>query len=183
MPSAARPFTADLVMELVTRGVVVAPLTLHAGVSSLEAGEPPLAERYKVPPATARLVNLTRRSGGRVVAVGTTAARALETVARPDGSVAPGRGWTDLVLSPRRQARTIDALITGWHEPESSHLLLLEAVAGAELVRRAYEAALAHRYRWHEFGDSCLFLAPRAAAPVHTRRDETSTSTPPQSDW
>jgi len=103
-------------------------------------------------------VNATRATGGRVVAVGTTVARALETVAEPDGTVRVGAGWTDLVLSPDRPARAVDGLVTGWHEPEASHLLLLEAVAGADLVRRAYAAALARGYLWHEFGDSCLLL-------------------------
>jgi S-adenosylmethionine:tRNA ribosyltransferase-isomerase len=158
MPSAARPFTEALVTELAVRGITVAPITLHAGVSSLEAGEPPLPERFHVTDTTARLVEHTRYNGGRVVAVGTTVTRALETVAAGDGSVTAGEGWTDLVLSPDRPARVVDGLITGWHTPESSHLLLLEAVAGADLVNAAYVAALEGKYLWHEFGDSCLFL-------------------------
>jgi S-adenosylmethionine:tRNA ribosyltransferase-isomerase len=161
MPSAGRPFTTGLVTELVSAGVIVAPITLHAGVSSLEEGEPPLPERYRVPRATARLVNLTRASGGRVVAVGTTVTRALETVAHVDGWVGPRSGWTDLVLGPNRPARVVDGLITGWHAPGASHLWLLEAVAGAELVAPAYQEALRHRYLWHEFGDSCLLLPKR----------------------
>ena len=111
-----------------------------------------------MPEPTARLVNLTRNAGGRVVAVGTTSTRALETVAEPDGTVRAGRGWTDLVLGPDRPARAVNGLITGWHDPGASHLLLLEAVAGAELVGRAYRAAVRNGYRWHEFGDSCLLL-------------------------
>ncbi|HEX2196271.1 MAG TPA: S-adenosylmethionine:tRNA ribosyltransferase-isomerase [Actinomycetota bacterium] len=158
MPSAARPFTHRLVTELVTRGITLAPVVLHCGVSSLEAGEPPEDERYEVPEATARLVNATRLGGGRVIAVGTTATRALETVARRDGTVRAGRGVTDLVLDPSRPPRAVDGLVTGWHPPGASHLSLLEAVAGADLVDTAYEVALAHRYLWHEFGDSCLFL-------------------------
>jgi S-adenosylmethionine:tRNA ribosyltransferase-isomerase len=161
MPSAGRPFTTGLVTQLVSAGVIVAPITLHTGVSSLEEGEPPLPERYRVPRATARLVNLTRASGGRVVAVGTTVTRALETVAHVDGWVGPGSGWTDLVLGPNRPARVVDGLITGWHAPGASHLSLLEAVAGAELVAEAYQEALRHRYLWHEFGDSCLLLPKR----------------------
>jgi S-adenosylmethionine:tRNA ribosyltransferase-isomerase len=161
MPSAARPFTDALVTECAVRGITVAPITLHAGVSSLEAGEPPLPERFHVPEATARLVGHTRRNGGRVIAAGTTVTRALETVAAEDGSVDAGEGWTDLVLSPDRHARAVDGLITGWHTPESSHLLLLEAVAGTDLVERAYAAALEEKYLWHEFGDSCLFLPAR----------------------
>lgn len=161
MPSAARPFTERLVTELVARGVAFAPVVLHCGVSSPEIGEPPQEERYEVPPATARLVNDTRRAGGRVIAVGTTVTRALETVARRDGSVEARAGVTDLVLDGSRPARVVDGLVTGWHPPGASHLSLLEAVAGPELVGRSYESALARRYRWHEFGDSCLLL-PRA---------------------
>jgi S-adenosylmethionine:tRNA ribosyltransferase-isomerase len=161
MPSAGRPFTAELVTGLVAAGIAVAPVTLHTGVSSLEGDEPPQPERFRVPEHTARQVNLARGTGGRVVAVGTTVARALETVARPDGTVVAGQGWTELVLGPDRPARVVDGLVTGWHEPHASHLLLLEAVAGAELVQGAYDAALANRYLWHEFGDSCLLFRPR----------------------
>ena len=158
MPSAGRPFTTELVTSLITRGVRIAPITLHAGVSSQEAGEAPVPERYKVPEATAELVNLTRRAGHQVIATGTTVARALETVADASGSVTSGHGWTSLVLGPDRPARVVDGLITGWHEPGSSHLLLLEAVAGVDLVSAAYEQAIVRGYLSHEFGDSSLLL-------------------------
>lgn len=160
MPSAARPFTRRLVTEMVTAGINLAPVVLHCGVSSLETGELPQAERFQVPPATAWLVNETHKAGGRVIAAGTTVTRAIETVTNTDGSVNPGHGWTDLVLGPDRPARTVDALITGWHPPRASHLLLLEAVAGAKLVQGAYDAAIREEYLWHEFGDSCLLLPP-----------------------
>ena len=159
MPSAARPFTTDLVTELVASGIAVAPITLHTGVSSAEAGESPVAEPFDVPPATAALVNVTHANGGRVVAVGTTATRALESAGDADGVVQPAAGWTDLVLSPGRPACVVDGLITGWHDVGASHLLLLEAVAGAELVAEAYREAIRHRYLWHEFGDSALLLS------------------------
>jgi S-adenosylmethionine:tRNA ribosyltransferase-isomerase len=158
MPSAGRPFTDRLVTQLVTAGVVLAPITLHAGVSSLDAGEAPLPERFDVPAPTAALVNHTRRNGGRVVAVGTTVTRALESAADRDGEVGAAAGWTDLVLGPHRPAHVVDALVTGWHPPEASHQLLLEAVAGRDLVELAYSAALDGGYLWHEFGDVCLFL-------------------------
>jgi S-adenosylmethionine:tRNA ribosyltransferase-isomerase len=158
MPSAGRPLSEHLLVRLMARGVTVAPLVLHCGVSSPEKHEPPTPERYRVPPATARLVNSARAAGSRVVAVGTTVVRALETVAAPDGTVSPGHGWTDLVLGAHRPARTVTGLISGLHEPEASHLALLEAVAGTELVGRAYDALLDGRYLWHEFGDSTLFL-------------------------
>jgi S-adenosylmethionine:tRNA ribosyltransferase-isomerase len=158
MPSAARPFTDSLVTELVTRGVVVAPIVLHCGVSSQEAGEPPYAERYDVPPATAALVNAAHADGRRVVAVGTTVVRALETTADEAGRSHPGHGWTELVVTPSRGVRVVDGLLTGWHEPESSHLAMLEAVGGPELVDSSYAAAVDRGYRWHEFGDSHLIL-------------------------
>ena len=158
MPSAGRPFSAELVAQLVTRGVIFAPITLHTGLSSQDAGEVPQPEWFDVSETTAHLVNSSRARGGRVIAVGTTATRAIESVASPDGIVATASGWTDLVISPERPVRVVDGLITGWHDPEASHLLLVESVAGPELTQRAYDAAVAERYLWHEFGDSCLFL-------------------------
>ena len=158
MPSAGRPFTAPLLVALMSRGITVAPVVLHAGVSSMEASEPPLPERFDVPTATARLVTAARAAGRRVVAVGTTVVRALETAATVDGVVSPMRGWTDLVLGTQRPARVVNALITGLHEPQASHLQLLQAVAGTCLVQAAYDAAVAQAYLWHEFGDSMLLL-------------------------
>ncbi len=158
MPSAARPFTPELVTALVARGIVVAPLTLHAGVSSLEAGELPYPERFEVPATTARLVNSARAGGGRVIAVGTTVVRALETVALPFGHVEADHGWTRHVVTPHTGVRVVDGLLTGWHDPDASHLLMLEAIAGRELVETSYAAALDAGYRWHEFGDVHLIL-------------------------
>ncbi len=158
MPSAGRPFTHELVTELVTSGVTIAPILLHCGVSSLEESEMPQPERIRVPDQTARLVEYTRRAGGRVIAVGTTVTRALETAAMPDGTMVGGEGWTDLVLGPERPARVVDGLVTGWHGPDAPHLSLLESVAGTDLVQEAYDTALETRYLWHEFGDSCLLL-------------------------
>ncbi|MEU5331626.1 S-adenosylmethionine:tRNA ribosyltransferase-isomerase [Streptomyces parvus] len=159
MPSAARPFTVPLVAELVRRGVLFAPLSLHTGVASAESHEPPYPERFAVPAATAWLVNAVRAAGiGRVIAVGTTAVRALESAVRADGVVRPAEGWTDLVVTPRRGVRVVDGLLTGLHEPQASHLLMLEAVAGREALRHGYEAALQERYLWHEFGDVHLIL-------------------------
>jgi S-adenosylmethionine:tRNA ribosyltransferase-isomerase len=158
MPSAGRPFTDQVVTDLITRGVALAPVVLHTGVSSQEPGEPPQPERFRVPEATARLVNSARQAGGRVVAVGTTVTRALESAADPDGTLRARHGWTDLVLGPARPARVVTGLVTGWHAPGASHLALLAAVAGTPLVERAYAEALRWEYRWHEFGDSCLLL-------------------------
>jgi S-adenosylmethionine:tRNA ribosyltransferase-isomerase len=158
MASAGRPFTHRLVTELITRGIALAPVVLHTGVSSPEAGEPPLPERFEVPAATARLVDATRAAGGRVVAVGTTVTRALESAVDEHGVLHPASGWTELVLGPERPARVVTGLLTGWHAPEASHLALLEAVAGGPLVQAAYDTALEGDELWHEFGDSCLLL-------------------------
>jgi S-adenosylmethionine:tRNA ribosyltransferase-isomerase len=131
---------------------------LHTGVSSLERDERPYPEWYRVPETTAALVNAVRGWGGRVVAVGTTVARALETVTSPDGTVASGEGWTSLVITSETGLRAIDGLVTGLHEPRASHVDLLEAAAGEQLLERSYLAALEHCYLWHEFGDSQLIL-------------------------
>jgi S-adenosylmethionine:tRNA ribosyltransferase-isomerase len=158
MPSAGRPFTQRVLDDLLVHGVQVAPLLLHTGVASLERGERPYPERYRVPALTATRVNAHHAAGGRVIAVGTTVVRALETVAGPDGRVEAGAGWTGLTITPERGVRAIDGLLTGWHDPDASHLLMLEAVGGRELIERSYAAALAAGYRWHEFGDSHLIL-------------------------
>ncbi len=158
MPSAGRPFTPEVITRLVAKGVGIAPLVLHTGVASLEADELPYPERVKVPASTAQQVNATHRRGGRVVAVGTTVVRALETSVGDDGTAHAYDGWTSLVISPERGVRVIDGMVTGWHEPASSHLMMLEAIAGPELLLASYEAALAAAYLWHEFGDVHLIL-------------------------
>lgn len=164
MASAGRPFTDRMLSRLVALGVAIAPITLHTGVSSQEAGEGPQPEWYDVPASTARLVNATRAAGGRVVAVGTTVTRALESAAAqsPDGSAIASRGWTEHVVTPANPPRVVDGLVTGWHDPHASHLLLVEAVAGPALTQAAYDAAVAEGYLWHEFGDSALLLPERS---------------------
>jgi S-adenosylmethionine:tRNA ribosyltransferase-isomerase len=158
MPSASRPFTANVVMALQAKGVLIVPIVLHAGVASLEAGEPPYPERFRVAPCAANAIGRARANGGRVFAVGTTVVRALETVADPDGTIHAGEGWTDVVITPERGVRAVDALITGFHEPRASHLALLEAIAGRRHLAVAYQAALDGRYLWHEFGDLHLIV-------------------------
>jgi S-adenosylmethionine:tRNA ribosyltransferase-isomerase len=158
MPSAGRPFTREIVARLEQKGVRVVPLVLHTGVASLESHEPPYPERYRVPATTAAAVNATRAAGGRVVAVGTTVVRALESVASVDGETRAGEGWTHLVITPARGVRVVDGMLTGFHEPTSSHLWMLEALAGRRHVAVAYDAALRARYLWHEFGDVHLIL-------------------------
>jgi S-adenosylmethionine:tRNA ribosyltransferase-isomerase len=158
MPSAGRPFTAELVCRLVAGGVSVAPLTLHTGVASPEAHEKPYPERFAVPTATARAVNEARRDRRRVLAVGTTVVRALESSVTAAGTVRATAGWTDLVVTPERGVHVVDGLLTGLHEPRASHLAMLEAVAGHDLLARSYAEALHGGYRWHEFGDLTLLL-------------------------
>jgi len=158
MPSAGRAFTPELITALVAEGVGVTPIVLHAGVGSLETGELPAPEPFRVPATTAARVNATRANGGRVIAVGTTVVRALETVADPGGVAHPGEGWTEVIITAERGVRVVDGLLTGWHEPAASHLLMLEAVSGRQMLDDAYQAALAGGYLWHEFGDLHLIL-------------------------
>jgi len=158
MPSAGRAFTPQLITQLVAQGIQVAPLVLHTGVASLEDHEPPYEEYYHVPPETAQLVNTTRSAGKRVVAVGTTVVRALETVTDRDGTTHPGHGWTGLVIKPERGLRAVNAMLTGLHEPQASHLAMLSALAGDEHLKITYAEALAKGYLWHEFGDLHLIL-------------------------
>jgi S-adenosylmethionine:tRNA ribosyltransferase-isomerase len=164
MPSAGRPFTADLVTRLVSSGIDVAPVLLHAGVASLEDHEPPYEEWFRVPPETADRVNAAKRAKRRVVAVGTTVVRALETVTDSRGTTSPGEGWTSLVITPDRSLRAVTAMITGFHEPRATHLAIVRQVivaAGgdpASHLDRAYREALETGYLWHEFGDSHLIV-------------------------
>jgi S-adenosylmethionine:tRNA ribosyltransferase-isomerase len=158
MPSAARPFTERVLADLRARGVRVASITLHTGVSSPERHERPYREWYEVSATTAAAVNATRRRGGRVIAVGTTVVRALESAARGCEAIASS-GWTDLIVTPERGVVLADGLLTGFHEPEASHLDMLRAFAGAPLLERAYEHAIERGYLWHEFGDVHLLLS------------------------
>jgi S-adenosylmethionine:tRNA ribosyltransferase-isomerase len=158
MPSAGRAFTPELITRLVAQGVIIAPLLLHTGVASLEEGEPPYPEPYRVPEKTADLVNAARREGRRVISVGTTAVRALETVTGKNGKVHAGEGWTSLVITPERGLGAVNGLLTGLHEPRSSHLSMLAALAGSDHLRQTYAAALEQEYLWHEFGDLHLIL-------------------------
>lgn len=165
MPSAARPFTPELVTRLVSSGIEIAPLLLHTGVASLEDHEPPYEEFYRVPVETAERVNSARRAGHRVIAVGTTVVRALETVTDSHGRAAAGEGWTDLVIGPDRPLRSVNGMITGFHEPQATHLAMIEQVIVAagggrssSHLDRAYREAQQVGYLWHEFGDSHLII-------------------------
>jgi S-adenosylmethionine:tRNA ribosyltransferase-isomerase len=158
MPSAGRPFSGRVLERLAARGVGMEVITLHTGVASAEVHEPLYEEWFEVPEATARAVNAARGRGRRVVAVGTTVLRALESAVEPSGEVRATRDWTDLVITPARPIRSATALLTGFHEPRASHLQILAAMASPAHLRLAYEAALEQRYLWHEFGDVHLLL-------------------------
>ncbi len=158
MPSAARPFTADVIESLERKGVRIATITLHTGVASLEKDEAPYEEWCEVPPETAAAIQAARLARGRVIAVGTTVVRSLETAADGNGRVRPFRGWTDVIVTAERGVRAVDGLLTGFHEPRATHLAMLEAIAGPEHVRTAYSAALESGYLWHEFGDVHLII-------------------------
>lgn len=157
MASAGRPFTEAAVTRLAAAGVVIAPVVLHTGVSSQEAGEGPQPERFAVPQTTADQVNLARATGRRVIGIGTTATRAVESAVE-GGDVVAAAGWTERVITPSNPPRVVNGLLTGWHDALASHLLLVEAVAGVGLTQAAYDGALESGYAWHEFGDSCLLL-------------------------
>lgn len=161
MPSAGRPFTARMIDRLVARGVEIAMVTLHAGVSSAERDELPLEEWREVPLDCVVAVRRALRRGSRVVAVGTTVVRALESSLDRHGRIVASRGWTALHITPDRPMRVVSGLVSGLHEPTSTHLAILESIAGCDHIEHAYHAALANRYLWHEFGDSHLILPGR----------------------
>ena len=163
MPSAARPITPKIREALEVAGVRFTSVLLHSGVSSLEIETDQVEEQavypepFEVSSATADLVNRTRDSGHRVIAIGTTVVRALESAWTPDG-VRPRRGFTRLFVHPGNPVRSVDGLLTGFHDPVTSHLAMLAALIGLPRVMEAYRAAIASGYRWHEFGDSHLIL-------------------------
>ena len=158
MPSAGRAFSGRVMDELQRKGVRLERITLHTGVASLEDHEPPYEEWFDVPASTADAIAETRATGSRVIAVGTTVVRALETAAHSTGVVAPRTGWTDLIVTPEAGVSTVDGMLTGFHEPKASHLAMLEAIAGRDHLAVTYAAALTGGYLWHEFGDLHLIL-------------------------
>ncbi|HTQ08385.1 MAG TPA: S-adenosylmethionine:tRNA ribosyltransferase-isomerase [Polyangiaceae bacterium] len=161
-PSAGLPLTFGLLCALRRRGVELGALTHAAGLSSTGSASLdrrlPLPERYEIPEATRALVERTRARGGRVVAVGTTVVRALESSAREHGAVTAGAGRAELVIGPGFRPRVADGVLTGMHEPGTSHFALLSAFAPPALLERALGAAERAGYVQHEFGDACLIL-------------------------
>ncbi|HYK84280.1 MAG TPA: S-adenosylmethionine:tRNA ribosyltransferase-isomerase [Ktedonobacteraceae bacterium] len=158
MPSAGRAFTPELLTRLIAQGIQIAPILLHTGVASLESHEPPYEEFYRVTPQTARIVNAARAGGKRIIAVGTTVVRTLETVTDSEGVTHAGEGWTRLIITPARGIHAVTAMLTGLHEPQATHLAMLEALAGLEHLKVTYAEALKEGYLWHEFGDLHLIL-------------------------
>lgn len=158
MPSAGRAFTPRLLDRLSGRGVEIVPVLLHTGVASLEHDEPPYEEYFEVSHEAASTLGRARRQGRRVIAVGTTAVRAVESALDAAGRPIASRGWTDLVITPDRGVHLVGGLLTGFHEPRATHLSLLQAFAGPAHLERAYHAALEAGYLWHEFGDLHLIL-------------------------
>src|SRR6266487_5359685 len=158
MPSAGRAFTPELLTRLIARGIQIAPLLLHTGVASTEQKEPVYEEYYRVPEPTARIVNAAHLAHQRVIAVGTTVVRALETVTDSGGVTHPGEGWTDILITPQRGIHAVNGMLTGLHEPLSTHLAMLETLTGRQHLEITYKEALKERYLWHEFGDLHLIL-------------------------
>jgi S-adenosylmethionine:tRNA ribosyltransferase-isomerase len=157
MPSAGRPFSRRSLDDLRQAGVSIASITLHTGLSSPERHERPYREWFDVSASTAAAVHAARERGGRVVAVGTTVVRALES-AVANGEATAASGWTDVIITPARGVAVVNGLLTGFHEPEASHLDVLRAFADDALLGRAYGHALDAGYLWHEFGDVHLLL-------------------------
>jgi S-adenosylmethionine:tRNA ribosyltransferase-isomerase len=164
-PTAGLHFTTELLLALESQGVEIHRVTLHVGPGTFRpvrvervAEHRVEPERFEVAGATAAAIGRARREGRRVIAVGTTTVRALESVARPDGTVAAGAGWTDLTIVPGHEFRAVDALLTNFHLPRSSLLLLVSAFAGRERVLEAYAHAVAAGYRFYSYGDAMLIV-------------------------
>lgn len=158
MASAGRPFTPEIIDNLTLKGVRFASILLHTGVASLERDEPPYEEYFEVPHETAAALQRAKRGRCRVIAVGTTVVRALESSVDATGRLIASRGWTDLVITPQRGVKVIDGLLTGFHEPKATHISMLEAIIGRDRLERVYRNARENGYLWHEFGDLHLIL-------------------------
>lgn len=158
MPSAGRAFTFDIINKLVSKGVKIAKLILHTGVSSLEGNELPYEEYFEIPLETAKLINETRKNGKRIIAVGTTVVRALESSIDKEGNVHPAKGLTNILITPEKGIRSVNGMLTGLHEPRATHLSMLESLVGLKHLNITYSEALKQKYLWHEFGDLHLLL-------------------------
>ncbi|HHW42914.1 MAG TPA: tRNA preQ1(34) S-adenosylmethionine ribosyltransferase-isomerase QueA [Desulfotomaculum sp.] len=164
-PTAGLHFTSELLENIQSRGVALVKVLLHVGLGTFrpvrveDITEHHMhAEYYEITPEAARDINGARARGGRVVAVGTTTTRCLETVAGNDGRIAPGSGWTDIFIYPGYRFKAIDALVTNFHLPRSTLIMMVSAFAGRERILRAYRTAVEMRYRFFSFGDAMLIL-------------------------
>lgn len=160
-PTAGLHFTEDLLDKIRAKGVRVCFVTLHVGLGTFrpvkeeEILDHVMHSEYcAIPEDTARIINETKRSGGRVIAVGTTSCRTLESFTEPDGTVLAKGGWTDIFIYPGYTFKCIDALVTNFHLPESTLIMLVSALAGRENVLHAYQVAVEDRYRFFSFGDA-----------------------------
>jgi S-adenosylmethionine:tRNA ribosyltransferase-isomerase len=158
MPSAGRGFTSNLIDRLLKSGVTLAPIMLHTGVSSLEENETPYPEYMEIDPVTASIINTAKNQGRRIIAIGTTAIRAIETAVNNEGIVTPFRGNTELFIDENYTMKIADGLLTGFHEPKASHLNMLQSIGGFERINIAYKEAIKAGYYWHQFGDLHLIL-------------------------
>lgn len=164
-PTAGLHFTPRLLAELQAKGIEIVEILLHVGlgtfrpVKTADIREHIMhAEYYRLQPEAAERINLAKKEGRRVIAVGTTSARTLESIAEPSGLVRSGEGWTDIFIYPGYRFRAIDGLLTNFHFPRSTLVMLVSAFAGSELIRQAYSLAIAERYRFYSFGDAMLIL-------------------------
>lgn len=162
-PTAGLHFTRELLAQIEAQGVNIAYVTLHVGLGTFrpvkeeEIEDHPMhAEFCIVPERTAQLVTETKHRGGRIVSVGTTSCRTLESFAEEDGSLKACSGWTDIFIYPGYRFKCVDALVTNFHLPESTLIMLVSALAGRENVLRAYQKAVEERYRFFSFGDAML---------------------------
>ncbi len=158
MPSAGRAFSFELITKLVARGVKIAPLVLHTGVSSLESDELPYEEFYDIPLETAKIINQTKKAKKKVIAAGTTVIRALETVIDYDENIHPGKGLTNILITPEKTIKSVNAMLTGLHEPRATHLSMLQGLVSLDHINKTYQEAIEKKYLWHEFGDLHLLL-------------------------
>ena len=164
-PTAGLHFTSDLLARLRQRGVELRAVTLHVGVGTFKPvtvdqidDHRMAAEWVEVGVETVRAIEQTRATGRRIVAVGTTVVRALETAARADGQIRPYQGETDLFMTPGFEFKVVDALLTNFHLPRTTLLMLVSALAGTEFLRQAYAEAVRQRYRFYSYGDAMLIL-------------------------
>ena len=160
-PTAGLHFTPELLEKIAAKGVKLCYVTLHVGLGTFRPVKEDEIEQHEmhsefciVPEETARIVTETKRNGGRVIAVGTTSCRTLESFTAPDGTLAPTSGWTDIFIYPGYRFKCIDALVTNFHLPESTLIMLVSALAGRENILNAYKIAVDERYRFFSFGDA-----------------------------